>query len=418
MVRRSLTFARLAVIVACLSGCSLGKMSGMSPRPAGQAPEKRQVAITATEEQRSGVRARERQALEQKIQQRRADFMRDAMEQNARNAIALTLGQRAAASESASTSIRALRAAGVRLRVDTARDPFELVAEAEEAPRVGRRGARAKKEAEAEAPPPNLDGLRQQLVAVSRAAKAWNDQVQLDGLQYIGPVATMVLSRKKMGFELDDGDYEVVRAYLEMARVDEAIAASMLALLATIQAAVVDGADPKTIDTVAESASQAFPIRATVTIDDAKAYVAQLRDPIARMKTRYEVALRKSVGNEPYEKAFKPKVDAAFAAFVDRPAGRPDVTADQLPKVDTRVLEDAQRCKPGARCDDLRRTATMGDSARASKETALPGGNAITASIEGIRASKRGDARGALTAAIALEPVPGLKRVFSETLSQ
>lgn len=60
----------------------------------------------------------------------------------------------------------------------------------------------------------------------------------------------------------------------------------------------------------------------------------------------------------------------------------------------------------------------MGDSARASKETALPGGNAITASIEGIRASKRGDARGALTAAIALEPVPGLKRVFSETLSQ
>lgn len=417
MVRRCLTFARLAVIVACLSGCGLGKLSGMSPRPAGQAPEKRQVAITATEEQRSGVRARERQALEQKIQQRRADFMRDAMEQSARNAIALTLGQRAAASESASTSIKALRAAGVRLRVDTARDPFELVAETEEAPRVTRRGARAKKDAEAEGPPPNVDGLRQQLVAVSRAAKAWNDQVQLEGLQYIGPVAGMVLSRKKMGFELEDGDYEVVRAYLEMARVDEAIAASMLALLATFQAAIVDGADPKAIDAVAESASQAFPIRVTVTVDDAKAYVAQLRDPIARMKTRYEIALRKSVGNEPYEKAFKPKVDAAFAAF----AGRSDVTADQLPKVDTRVLEDAQRCKPGARCDDLRRPSTMGDSARASagaKETALPGGSAITASIEGIRASKRGDARGALTAAVALEPVPGLKRVFAETLSR
>lgn len=423
MVRRGLSFALPGVaFVALLSGCALGRMSGMNPRPAGQPVEKRQVAITASEEQRAGVRARERQALEQKVQARRADFLRDSMEQNARNAIALTLGQRAAASESASSSIKALHASGIRLRVDATREPFQLVAETEDSPRPARKRP-AKKETEkgAEAPPPSAEGLGQQLAAVSRSAKWWNDHVQLDGLQYIGPVASMVLSRKKMGFDFEDGDYEVVRSYLEMARADEAIAASMLALLATYQAAI-DGADAKAIDTVAESTSQAFPIRAAVTLDDAKAYVAELRGPIAKLKARYEAALRKSVGNEPYEKAFKARVDAAFPAFVDvvpvRPVG--SELAGKLTKVDTRVLEDAQRCKSGARCEDPRRPSKLGDSAHAasaSKDTGLPGGAAITASIDGMRAIKSGDAKGAFAGAIALQPVPALKRVFAETSS-
>ena len=321
-----------------------------------------------------------------------------------------------------------------------------------------------------------INDLRSAVMAISMQTMMSNNHVQTASLQTMLRVAGVVRSRKLLEMKLDATDYALIKRGLERQKRAEAIAATNLAMLAAYQAVINGNGDPKALDVIAEGALKAFPIKAEVTDDDAKAYVDQLGTNVSKVKAKYEAMLRKVHGDARYEKQFKAGIDAMFA---QAEGAQNQKSAGQMADEHwTQYKADIAKCKQGVdpaadarigpSCREVYKAAQTGDTshllpgtlkvfnetggvpsgggggggasagggavvtgtAGAARDGAsavangdvdgaldaagkmFPGDSTIGASLQGIAALKKGDSKGAISAALTFVPVPGLKDAF------
>ena len=281
-------------------------------------------------------------------------------------------------------------------------------------------------------------------------------------------VSSMVRSRKTYEMELNAEDYALVKRGLERQKRAEAIAATTMVMLAAYQAVINNNGDPKALDALAEGSLKAFPLKPSVTDDEAKGYVDSLGANVQKVKARYEAQMRKTWGDAKYEKQFKQGTDSMFAAA--ETAQNAKSVSQIIADTGSKYKVDVGRCMRGetvdsasmvggGTCKALAHAAQTGDTSelppgalQAYKENGgasvraggpalsgkaklgvdaasaaangdaggaldgvakmFPGDSTIGASLQGIAALKNGDPRGAISAALSFVPVPGLKDAF------
>ena len=191
--------------------------------------------------------------------------------------------------------------------------------------------------------------LSSAISSVSTQAYTSNFTVQSSGLQTMLKVAGMVRTRKMMEMDFDADDYARVKRNLERMRRVEAIAASTMGMLAAYQAVLNSGGDPKALDAIAENTVKAFPLKPTVTDDEAKKYVEDLKGNVAAQKSKYEQMMRKTYGDAKYEKSYKAGIDAMFKQAED--AQNQKSSGQMVADTQTKYKDDLRKCARGEKLD-------------------------------------------------------------------
>ena len=234
-----------------------------------------------------------------------------------------------------------------------------------------------------------LNDLKMQVLNASMAMMKSNSNVQTQSLQTMLRVSQLVRTRKLHEMELTADDLALIKRGLERQRRAEAIAAVGMGLVATYQAVANDNKDPKAVQMVAEKSLEAFPLKVSVSDEDAKSYMEGLKGNVAKVKDKYEGMLRKTYGDARYERDFKSGIDSMFQQAA---------SAEEQKSVGKMVEENQA---------EYDKTHPKGVDASG------PFGK----SLEGIQALGKGDAKGALSAAMDFVPVPGLKQGFNLVMS-
>jgi hypothetical protein len=270
-----------------------------------------------------------------------------------------------------------------------------------------------------------VNDLRSAVASVSFQAYRSNSQVQSQSLKTMLSLSQTVRMHKLMDLDFSAEDYARVRGSLERARRGEAIAASMTGMLAAYQAVLNDGGDPKALDAIAESTLKAFPVKVTVTDDEAKGYVDNLGDRAAEQKAKYEQMMRKTYGDAKYEKLYKPNIDAMFAQAesaqsqrsatqlaADRSAQRAAPAAPAAGALDAKSLvpgkitQGLEQANQGLVVAGAVKSGDVGGALDGAAKMA-PADGPIGSSLAGISALSKGDSKGAFDAALKLAPVSG-----------
>ena len=216
-----------------------------------------------------------------------------------------------------------------------------------------------------------LVDLKMQVMKTTTAALTDNSNVQTSSLTTMLRVSGLVRSRKMYSMEMTAEDYALVKRGLERQRRAEAIAATSMAMLAAYQAVINNNGDPRALDVIGDGALKSFPIKPSVTDEEAKAYVDGLGANVQKVKARYEAQMRKTWGDAKYERTYKAGIDSLFA----------QAEGAQNQKSATQIASDAQskykvdvgkcmRGEPvdggslvgGGTCNSLKRAAQTGDT--------------------------------------------------------
>jgi hypothetical protein len=233
-----------------------------------------------------------------------------------------------------------------------------------------------------------LNDLKMQVMNASMAMMKANFNVQTQSLQTMLRVSQLVRTRKLHEMELNADDVGLIKRGLERQRRAEAIAAVSMGLVAAYQGVANGNKDPKAVRIVAEKSLAAFPLEIRVSDEDAKSYAEGLEGNVAKIKDKYETMLRKTYGDARYEQSFKSGIDAMF--------------------------------QQASTAEDQKSIGKMVEENQAEWEKTHPKaieGGPFGKSLEGIRALGKGDAKGALNAALDFLPVPGLKQGLSLAVS-
>lgn len=379
----------------------------------------------------------------------------DKAEQDVVSALKFSLGQQPAMPnmpppESASATVTALRKANIKLRIEPVTDQngkavadnFLQVKDSY----TDRVMQLSRKMADGSATPAErkevttnakyamrLNDLKMQLGNISRAAMMANSNARTSALTTMLRIAGMVKTRKQYEMEMNDADYAKVKGWLTRQHRIEAIAATSLAVLAVYQAVLNDGGNPQAIDELATNALKGFPLDIQATDDEAKAYVTGLDGNIQAVKQEYEATMRKRFGDAVYEAQYKAGTDAMFRQA--DPSSTKTIS-QIVGDTNAKYKEDLAKCgrgepiSPGsmvgpARCKEAREAVqngqpipdTLGGGSSDDSSSGggllgalkgFPGFGIISATIDGVQAIAKGDARGALRAAASIVPaLPG-----------
>ncbi len=484
-----LALGSLALLLTTATvGCGALMPGGGAGSPQGAAADKPSNHFAIPKESKDIVRKSEQDAYTQGIEAENEAL--DKAEKDALKALNVTLGKQAAfqgmpVPSSASTALKGLKAAKVKLRIEpvtnedgqAVNDDFLQLKDSY----TDRMPALARKMAEHQASPAEikemqsgvkyvtkLNDLRWQVQQISMATMSANSHVQTSSLAQMMRVAQLVKSHKMYEMEMTAADYDLVKKGLATQKRAEAIAGVTMAMMAAFQAVINGDADPKALDMIADGTVKAFPIKAEVTDQEAKDYVAALGANVGKVKGRYEAMIRKVHGDKKYERNFKAGIDQMFSQFEN---AQNQKSASQMADDHwDQYKKDIATCKSGIdpaadgrlgpSCKAVFRAAQSGDTSQllpgvkkafdatggmpsggnngaklGGREgnaldgaTALAGGDVdgaldaagkmfpadstIGASLQGIAALKKGDAKGAIKAAISLIPIPGLKEAF------
>jgi hypothetical protein len=316
-----------------------------------------------------------------------------------------------------------------------------------------------------------LNDLKMQVSAISMVAMQANVRVQIGGMTDMRLIASMVQSRHERGLEWTEDDWALVVSILGRQRRTQALAASTLGMLAAYEAVVGQNGDPKALDVIAKGTLDSFPLDASASVDDAKAYVQNLAGNAADQKAKYESWLRAAYGDDKYEKQYKANIDRIFDQAGQAGQGR---TIAQL-QTDTtsRYNADLAKCAKGeplppgslvgpAKCKEAAQGGGAGgatgggggvglggtigglpagvqgrvDQVQAGMQAAkaiangdlqgtldaaasmFPGDGPIQNSLRGVSALTHGDWKGALKAAVSLAPGGGLLKQGLGTATQ
>ena len=480
----------LVLLAASTTGCAMLAPQGGAPAPsnASNAPP----AYTVPKESQDLVRKGEIEAYAKADDA--ADEQLDKLEKDALLAIRISLGKDKWTDSQplplpASQGVVALRKLNVKMKLEpvvngnggTTDDFLQLKDEA-----TDRLGLLGRKSAEGTATAAEkremmayskmafkLMDLKMQVSKVTLAALMVNSHVQTSSLTTMLRVSGLVRSRKLYNMEMTPEDYGLVKRGLERQRRAEAIAATTMAMLAAYQAVINNNGDPKALEIIGDGTLKAFPLKPTVTEEDAKAYVGGLGQNVQKVKARYEAQMRKTWGDAKYEKQYKAGVDGMFAQ-AEGASSQKSVT-QIASDVGSKYKLDVGKCMRGepvdpgsmvggGTCKSLRQAAETGDTSglppgavQAFKDNGggaagggsggaggpglprnaknaldaagaaangdvggtldgvakmFPGDSTIGASLQGLAALKNGDPRGAINAALSFVPVPGLKDAF------
>ena len=476
----------LAFLAASTAAC------GKPAQPAAQPGGATTAAVTVPKESQDLVRKGEQDAYAKADEA--ADEQLDKLEKEALLAIRISLGKDKWADQMpaplpASQGVAALRKLKVKMKLEPVvtgnggpgEDFLQLKDEVtDRIAMLGRKSAEGtataaeKREMMAYSKMAfKLTDLRMQVSKISSSAITVNSHVQTSSLTTMLRVSGLVRSRKLYNMEMTPEDYGLVKRGLERQRRAEAIAATTMAMLAAYQAVLNNGGDPKALEIIGEGTLKAFPLKPSVTDEDAKGYVGALGQNVQSVKARYESQMRKTWGDAKYDKQYKQGIDAMFAQAEGASSQKSvtQIAADVGSKYKIDVGKcmrgepvDAGSMVGGGTCKSLQKAAQSGDTsdlppgalqafkdnggatggtggggagpalprnAKNALDTAgaaasgdvggvldgaaklFPGDTTIGASLQGIAALKNGDPRGAIRAALTFVPVPGLKDAFS-----
>lgn len=439
------------LVVPFVAGC------GFLMPPAAKEPATSEPAVT--EEQKTFLRAQEEAAAKAEAANDPVLERLQRDEKDLGKAIKISLGREAMnpgmpLPDSASKTVATLRAAKIKLRIEPVLDrdghPVNdnfLQAKDSLTDRVmviskklgdGTATAAEKKEIQANGKYlGRLTDLKLQLGSVSLAAIQTNTAAQTESMTTMARVSNLVRTRKQMEMAITAEDYAKVQGWLVRGKRVQNVAATSMALLATYQAVLNDEANPKALDVLGEAALKDLGATPTVSEQEAKDYVKNLQANAAAVKVSYEKAMRKVYGDARYEAQHKASIDAMFQQFASAESQK---SVTELAKdAGQKYRADLERCgrgeaiSPGStvgptHCKQARAAKLRGEPIPMTVEAShagessggglggllsgaiasIPGLNVVTASLEGIHALAKGDAKGALRAAIALAPGGGL----------
>jgi hypothetical protein len=416
------SLAFILVATAAAAGC--GGMMG--PGAGNVAPTA--ASYQVPKESQDALRQQEKTAYE--AAERAEDEQLDKLEKDALKALRGALGKEPAfpggpQPYASSVSLKELKAAGFKMRIEPVIDgDGKAVAGGDflqlKDSFTDRMQVLSRKIAEQKASPAEmkevqagakhvvkLNDVRSQFMNVSMATMQSNSHVQTQGLSTMLKVSGMIRSRKMMSMELDAQDYERIRKSLERAQRAQAIAAATMGMVAAYQAVVNGKGDPKALDVIAEATIKSFPIKTQVTDEDAKSYVKNLGENVAKEKARYEGWMRAAYGDAKYERDFKANIDAMFrqAETAQSQKSVTEMAQDNMKK----FREDREKCARGEPIDPGSPAAGPGcDAARKAALANGGGGNAqVNDALKGAAAAQRGDLGGTLDAAASLAPGDG-----------
>jgi hypothetical protein len=294
--------------------------------------EGRQAHPSVSRAEQADIRARFQQKYTE--DETRADEKVDELEKKALKAIRMSIGKQAWGPgqdppESSSVAIRKLRAAKIKVRLTPITDEdgkaiddnfLQLTDSYSERLTQQNRKIVEQRLSKAEMREIqqgsksvlSVNDLRQPVMSLSLIAFEANMEVPSLHLMQMLDVAGTVRGLKFAGMTLDAADYAHFKKGLTRLKRVEAIAAATLALLATYQAVLNDGGDPKALDVVAEGALKAFPLKVEATDAEARAYAKDLTANIAKVRGRYEGWMRKAYGDAAYEKKYKAQMEPLF----------------------------------------------------------------------------------------------------------
>jgi hypothetical protein len=465
--------ARLGTIAIVLAASACNFVGGV---PA-TAPAAGGGAYRTSPEVADTLRRQEKQSFA--VSDAAADAEQDKLEKKVQHALKLALGREGAAPgqpppEASSATLTALRTGGIQLRVEpvtnmeggAVADNFVMLKDSF----TDRVIALQRKMVEHTASPAEtkeiqdgakymmkLNDLKLQVSTMSMAAMQTNTRVQIGGMTDLRVIASMVQSRKQHAMEGTDDDWSEVQAILGRQRRTQALAASTIGMLAAYEAVIGQKGDPKALDAIAKATLDSFPLDATVSSDDAKAYVAGLADNAAAQKAKYEGWMRGTFGDDKYERQYKANIDRIFdqAGAAGQTKSIAQVQSDSMARYNADLAKCARgeplgpgslvgpaKCKdaqaqggaggPGqgggsvptgglpagaqARMDQVQsgvvaaKAIANGDVGGAldAAQKMFPGDGPIQSSLQGIAALTKGDVKGALTSALALAPGGGL----------
>jgi hypothetical protein len=283
-----------------------------------------------------------------------------------------------------------------------------------------------------------LQDIKSAVQSLSMVTLQTTAQAPTSNMTLILQVAGMVKSRKMYEMEWTDADYSRVARLMERQRRIEAIGGASMGLLAVYMGVLNDGGDPAAIDALCGKAVDAFPFKPTVSDDEAKDYVKNLSGNVAAAKAQYEDALRKVHGDAVYDKKYKASTDLLFkqaeGAGTQKSVNEMANDSRAKYKVDIDKCTRGEPISPGSmvsppRCKQVHDAAVKGEpipdtldpsvaAAPAADSGGLAGGLLDSAfnlpipglammkgALKGIQALAKGDSQGALNAA--LDVVPG-----------
>jgi hypothetical protein len=379
------------------------------------------AAYQVPKESQDALRKQEKMAEERSEQMENEEL--DRMEKEALKALRQALGKESASPgqpspNPSSACVRDLRAASYKLRIEPVKDGdgkavgdgnyLQLVDSfTERLPVLARKSAEGKATPAEQAEMRNgakyafkIVDLKLQVTSVSAAAFTSNTRVQTGGIGTMLKVSGMVRSRKLMNMEMSDDDYASVKRSLERSRRAEAIAASTMGMMAAYQAVLNGGkGDPKALDVIAESTLKAFPLKVTVTDQEARDYVKNLGENVAKEKAKYEGWMRKAHGDAKYEKLYKQGIDSMFQQAEQAQSQKS--VGEIVTDANKKFMEDRAKCARGEPIDPG--SPAAGPGCDAARKAALSGGGAgggqSNEAMRGLGAAGRGDVAGALDAA-------------------
>ncbi|HSO36394.1 MAG TPA: hypothetical protein VLT33_27895 [Labilithrix sp.] len=380
----------LLVLATSSAGCAMlaphgGGGGAQAPATASNAP-----AYTVPKESQDLVRKGEQDAYARADEA--ADEQLDKLEKDALLAVRVSLGkdkwsENQPAPLPASQGLLALRKQNVKMKLEpvvngmggTSDDFLQLKDEA-----TDRLAALGRKSAEGTATAAEkremmayskiafkLMDLKMQVSKISVAALTANSNVQTSSLTTMLRVSGLVRSHKTYNMEMTAEDYGLVKRGLERQRRAEAIAATTMAMLAAYQAVINNGGDPKALEIIGDGTLKAFPLKPTVTDEEAKAYVSGLGANVQKVKARYEAQMRKTWGDAKYERQYKAGIDAMFAQAEGASSAKSvtQIAADTNSKykIDVGKCMRGEPVDPGSMvgggtCSSLRKAAQGGDT--------------------------------------------------------
>jgi hypothetical protein len=440
----SLSFAFLLATTSL--GCAFMAPQGAND-PGGGANDKPSNHVVIPKESKDIVRKSEQDAYSQSIAAEEEQL--DKLEKDTIKALNVSLGKQAAwqggqVGESASTSLKAIKAAKMKVRLEPVTDGdgkavnddfLQLKDSYTERVQVLSRKMVEKTASKAEMKEMQegakysmkLMDLRNAVQQISMQTMMANSHVQTSSLSQMLLVSQMVRSHKTYEMEMTTEDYALIRKALASQKRAEAIAGASMAMMAAYQAVINDNGDPKALDVIAENVVKAFPLKVDVTEQDAKNYVASLGQNVQKVKAKYEAMMRKVHGDKKYESQFKQGIDAMFA---QAEGAQSQKSASQIADDHwDQYKKDIQTCKTkidpaadsrlGPSCKDVYKAAQTGDTShllpgtkKAFEDTGgMPAGGAggslkgaklgskEAAALDGISAAANGDVDGTLDAA-------------------
>lgn len=424
-------------------GCAFMAPQGAND-PNTSANDKPSNHVVIPKESKDLVRKGEQDAYSQGIAAEEEQL--DKLEKDTLKALNVSLGKQAAwqggqVGESASTALKAIKAAKMKVRLEpvtdgdgkAVNDDFLQLKDSytDRVQQLSRKMAEQKaskaemKEMQDGAKySMKLMDLRNAVQQISMQTMMANSHVQTANVSQMLRVSQLVRSHKTYEMDFTAEDYALVKKGLAAQKRAEAIAGASMAMMAAYQATINDNGDPKALDIIAENVVKAFPLKIEVTDQEAKDYVASLGQNVQKVKAKYEAMMRKVHGDKKYESQFKSGIDAMFAqaegASSQKSASQiADDHWDQYKK-------DIQTCKTkidpaadsrlGPSCKEVFKAAQTGDTShllpgtkKAFEDTGgMPAAGSLkgaklgakeTAALDGIGAAANGDIDGTLDAA-------------------